>query len=162
MATGTLSRCQDYSDMEEMAVAAGMAGEAQRVIEQGLAAKVCTVKSDEDRLRRHLVTNSNVVAEDKARLPKLEADAKVAKTGELDVAVGAQLFGSGDYAKAAEALSRGIAKGGLKNLADAQLTLGTAQYRANNKAEAIKTFQSIKSNDQVTQRIASLWVLYVR
>jgi tetratricopeptide (TPR) repeat protein len=162
MATGTLSRCQDYSDMEEMAVAAGMAGEAQRVIEQGLAAKVCTVKSDEDRLRRHLVTNSNVVAEDKARLPKLEADAKVAKTGELDVAVGAQLFGSGDYAKAAEALSRGIAKGGLKNLADAQLTLGTAQYRANNKAEAIKTFQSIKTNDQVTQRIASLWVLYVR
>jgi tetratricopeptide (TPR) repeat protein len=162
MATGTLTRCQDYSDMEEMAVAAGMAGEAQKVIEQAIAEKVCTVKSDEDRMRRHLSTNSNVVAEDTAKLPKLIADARVAKTGDLDVAVGARYFGNGEYAKAAEAISRGIAKGGLKNLADAQLTLATAQYRANNKAEAIKTFQSIKTDDPVTKRIAELWVLYAR
>jgi tetratricopeptide (TPR) repeat protein len=162
MATGTLTRCQDYSEMEEMAVAAGMAGEAQKVIEQALASKVCTVKSDEDRLRRHLSTNANVVAEDKAKFPKMEADARVAKTGEMDVAVGAQLFGNGDYAKAAEALARGITKGGLKDPADAQLTLGTAHYRANNKAEAIKTFQSIKTTDPVTDRIAKLWVLYAR
>ncbi len=162
MATGTLTRCQDYGDMEEMAVAAGMAGEAQKVIEQALAEKVCTVKSDEDRMRRHLSTNSNVVAEDTAKLPKLIADARMAKTGDLDVAVGARYFGNGEYAKAAEAISRGIAKGGLKNLADAQLTLATAQYRANNKAEAIKTFQSIKTDDPVTKRIAELWVLYAR
>lgn len=160
MATGTLSRCQDYSDMEDMAMAAGMVGEAQKVIEQALSAKVCTTKSDEDRLRRHLATNANVVAEDKAKLPKLEADAAASKTGELDVRVGAQYFGNGDYAKAAEALSRGIAKGGLKNAADAQLTLATAQYRSNKKAEALKTFQSIKATDATTQRIVRLWVLY--
>ncbi len=132
------------------------------MIEQALAGKVCTVKSDEDRLRRHLSANSNVVAEDKARFAKLEADAKVSKTGEPDVAVGSQLFGYGDYAKAAEALSRGIAKGGLKSAADAQLTLATAQYRANSKAEALKTLRSIKADDPVTQRIVKLWILYAQ
>lgn len=159
MATGTLKRCQDFSDMEELAVASGMAGESQKVIEQALASKVCT-GSDEERLRRHLKANSNVVAEDKAGFAKLEASAKVAKTGDADVAVGSQLFGLGEYAKAVEALSRGLAKGGLKNAADVQLTLGVAQMRAGNKAEALKTFRTIKA-DPTTQRIATLWIWYV-
>lgn len=163
VATNTLKRCQDYSEMEEMAVANGMVGEAQKVIEQALAAKVCAAdKSGEDRLKRHLGANNNVLNEDKAKFPKLEADARAAKTGELDVAVGAQLFGYGEYQKAADALSRGIAKGGLKDPADAQLTLATAQYRANNKPEALKTLRSIKSNDPTTQRIVRLWLLYAQ
>lgn len=162
MATGTLKRCQDYSDMEDIAVAAGMPGEAQKVIEEAISAKVCTVKTDEDRLRRHLTANSNVVARDKARFAQLEAEANASSTGTADVAIGSQLFGYGEYAKAAQALSRGITKGGLKNAPDAQLTLATAQYRAGNKADALKTLRSIKPEDPVTQRIARLWILYVQ
>ncbi len=45
---------------------------------------------------------------------------------------------------------------------DAQLTLATAQYRAKNRAEALKTFQSVKGADPITQRIAKLWVLYAQ
>jgi tetratricopeptide (TPR) repeat protein len=161
VATGTLKRCQDYSDMEELADAAGMPGESQKVIEQALAAKICTVKSDEERLRRHLNAIANVVAKDKEGFAKLEAAAKVAKTGEQDLAVGSQLFGYGEYAKSAEALARAVAKGGLKYPADAQLTLGVAQMRSGNKAEAMKTFRSIKG-DPASQRIAELWILNAR
>ncbi len=51
MATGTLDRCPDYKDMIDIATAVGMAGEAQKVIDQGLSSKVCK-DNDEAWLRR--------------------------------------------------------------------------------------------------------------
>jgi tetratricopeptide (TPR) repeat protein len=159
-ATGTLKLCQDYTEMADFAVNSGLAGEGQRVIDQGLAAKVCTVKVEQDRLLRLQTAAGKFAAEEKGRLTRLEADARVSKTGEPDVAVGSSLFGFGEYPKAAEWLSRGVSKGGLKDVADAQLTLGIAYFRAGNKAEAIKTFNSIKTADPYTQRIVKLWTLY--
>jgi tetratricopeptide (TPR) repeat protein len=160
VATGTLKLCQDYTEMADFAVNSGLAGEGQKVIDQGLAAKVCTVSADQARLERLRGTAVRVGTEERARLAKLEADAKVAKTGEPDVAVGSSLFGFGEYPKAAEWLSRGVNKGGLKDIADAQLALGIAYHRAGNKAEALKTFNSIKATDPYTQRIVKLWTLY--
>jgi hypothetical protein len=138
-----------------------MAGEAQKVIDQGLSSKVCK-DNDEAWLKRQQAAVVRVVEQDKAAFPKLEASARTAPNGEADVAVGSQLFGNGDYVRSAEALQRGISKGGLKYMHDAQLTLATAQYRSKNKAEALKTFQSVKGADPITQRIAKLWILYAQ
>jgi tetratricopeptide (TPR) repeat protein len=161
VATGTLKLCQDYTEMADFAVNSGLAGEGQTVIDQGLAAKACTVPADQARLERLRNQAMRIAGEERGRLAKLEADAKVAKTGEPDVAVGSSLFGFGEYPKAAEWLSRGVGKGGLKDVADAQLALGIAYFRAGNKAEALKTFNSIKATDPYTQRIVRLWTLYV-
>jgi TolA-binding protein len=68
-------------------------------------------------------------------------------------------YGQND--KAIEAFNRGIAKGGLKNAADALLTLGVAQARAGDKAGALKSFRAVKSDDPAVARIAKLWSLYV-
>jgi tetratricopeptide (TPR) repeat protein len=160
VATGTLKLCQDYTEMADFAVNSGLAGEGQTVIDQGLAAKACTVPADQARLQRLRDSAGRVAGEERARLTKLEAEARAAKTGEPDVAVGSSLFGFGEYPKAAEWLSRGVNKGGLKNVADAQLALGIAYLRAGNKAEAIKTFNSIKATDPSSQRIVRLWTLY--
>jgi tetratricopeptide (TPR) repeat protein len=162
VATGTLKLCRDYTEMADFAVNSGMAGEGQKVIDQGLAAKACKEKVEQDRLLRLQNSAAREAGEEKARLAKLEADARVAKTGEPDVAVGASQFGFGEFGKSAEWLSRGVAKGGLKYPADAQLTLGIAQLRAGNKAEALKTFRAIKSEDPITQRIVKLWTLYAQ
>ncbi|MEO6079847.1 MAG: tetratricopeptide repeat protein [Steroidobacteraceae bacterium] len=158
--TGNLKRCEDFTEYAETAIDAGIPGEGQTVIEQGVAAKACVEKTALDKLQRMNATATREVAADKARLAKLEVDAKAAKTGQLDVELGATQFGYGEYARSVEALSRGIGKGGLKNLDDAQLMLGIAQFRANNKSEAVKTFQSIKSADPLTQRIVKLWILH--
>jgi Flp pilus assembly protein TadD len=139
-----------------------MAGEGQKVIDQGLAAKVCKDKVELDRLMRLQGAAARFAAEERAKLAKLEAEARAAKTGEPDVALGSSSFGFGEYAKSAEALSRGIGKGGLKDVADAQLTLGIAYLRAGNKAEALKTFNAIKTPDPNMQRIVKLWKLYAQ
>lgn len=162
MATGTLKRCQDFTEMADFAVNSGMAGEGQKVVEQGLAAKVCTVKVEQERLQRLQNAASKFAAEERTKLAKLEAEARAAKTGEPDVALGASQFGFGEFSKSAEWLSRGVGKGGLKDISDAQLTLGIAYLRAGNKAEALKTFRAIKATDPNTQRIVDLWMLYAQ
>jgi lipopolysaccharide biosynthesis regulator YciM len=159
-ATQTLRQGGDYSEMADLAVNAGMPGEADRVVEQGIAANVFTQDADKARAQRLLASAKKAAAADKAGLPKLETDAKAAKLGDLDYALGAAFFGHGDYAKAVEALTRGLGKGGLKNPVEAQLLLGTAQLRAGAKADAMKTFRGIKTEDALMQRIAKLWALY--
>ncbi len=158
--TQTISRCSEVTEMADLAVNAGMPGEGQKVIELGLAGKLCTEKADQDRLQRQLAGATTAATEDKAGLGKLEADAKASKNGELDVVLGSSLFGYGEFARSVEALSRGLTKGGLKNLPDAQLMLGMAQVRAGAKPEAVQTFRSIKTDDAFTQRVARLWALH--
>lgn len=159
-ATQTLNRCGEVTEMAEISVNAGMPGEGLKVVEQGIAGKVCAEKADQDRLQRLLATATTAATEDKAGLAKLEGEAKAAKNGELDVVLGSSLFGYGEFARSVEALSRATTKGGLKNLPEAQLMLGMAQARAGSKTEAVQTFRSIKADDPFTQRVARLWALH--
>ncbi len=81
--------------------------------------------------------------------------------------VGAQYLGFGDAAKAAQLIQKGIAKGGIgkadpateaqKN-DEANILLGIAHLRNNNKAEAAKAFRAVK-RDPTMARIAKLWLL---
>jgi TolA-binding protein len=159
-ATQTMSRCGEFIEMADMAVATGMPGEGRKVVELGIASKACAEKADQERLQRLLASATTAATEDRAGLVKLEAEAKAAKTGELDVVLGSSLFGYDEFSRATEALSRGITKGGLKNLTDAQFMLGMAQLRAGAKPEAVQTFRSIKAEEPISQRNARLWALY--
>jgi tetratricopeptide (TPR) repeat protein len=93
-------------------------------------------------------------------LPRQEAAAKAAPTGNEYVSLGMAHYSFGQFPEAIAALKAGIAKGGLRNVADAQITLGAAQLKAGQKAEAAQTLKAIKSDDEVTQRIAKLWALH--
>jgi tetratricopeptide (TPR) repeat protein len=159
-ATNTLKQATDFTEMADLAANAGVPGEAQRTLEQGLAANVFVQDTDKARATRLLTSARKSVAADQAGIVKLEADAKAAKTGDLAFAAGAAHYGTADYPKAIDALNLALTKGGLKNPPEVQMMLGISQLRANNKAEAIKTFKSIKTEDPLTQRIAKLWVLY--
>jgi outer membrane protein assembly factor BamD (BamD/ComL family) len=82
-----------------------------------------------------------------------------AKTGNEMVAFGKLYFSTGDYAKAADALSKGLAKGGVTDVADAQMLLGIAQKRAGDAASALTTFKSVADPKLAT--IAKFWALHV-
>jgi lipopolysaccharide biosynthesis regulator YciM len=161
MATQTMQACSDYSEMAELAISGGNPGEAQKVLEQASSSGVCTEQRDKDRLVRMLDSVKKSAATDLASLPKLEGEAKNAKTGDVDVALGNAYLSYGQNDKAIEALNRGLAKGSLKAGADAQLTLGVAQARQGDKAGALKSFRAVKTDDAVYTRIAKLWSLYV-
>jgi tetratricopeptide (TPR) repeat protein len=160
-ATQTMRAGSDYMEMAELAVSAGNSAEAQKVLEQGIAANIFVEQREKDRANRMLEAAKKSAAADKATLPKQEKEAMAAKTGDSDVALGGGYLGHGENAKAVEVLSRGIAKGGLKNLAEAQILQGIGQVRNNDKASALKSFKAAKSDDPIFQRIAKLWTLYV-
>jgi tetratricopeptide (TPR) repeat protein len=157
--TKTLQQPSDYTEMAQLAIEAGTPGEAQRVLEQGFAANVFTDARVKERNTRLLEAAKKAAAADQATLAKVEAEAKNAKTGDADVALGSGFLSFGQNDKAVEALNRGVAKGGIKNLVEAQLLQGIAQLRVGQKAEAQKTFRGVKSDDVTWARLAKLWSL---
>ncbi len=157
--TKTLTQPSDYTEMAQLAMDAGNPGEAQKVLEQGFAADVFTEQRVKERNQRLLESSKKAAVADQATLAKSEVEAKAAKTGEADVALGSAYLSYGQNDKALEAFTRGIGKGGLKNPAEAQIMQGIAQLRSGNKAEAQKTFKGVKSDDAIWARIAKLWAL---
>jgi len=162
VATQTMQQASDYAEMAELSISGGNPGEAQKVLESGVAANVFTEQRDKDRTTRMLASLKDSTAKDLASLPKIEAEAKTAKTGDVDVALGNAYLSYGQNDKAIAAFNTGITKGSLKNLPDALLSLGIAQARSGDKAGALKSFRAVKTDDPATTRIAKLWSLYVQ
>ena len=142
--------------MASLANDQGSPGEAQRVLEAGKQKNIFTTPA----IKTHSAVK-NKVATDQASLPKIAADAATAKTGTKDVALGLAYFSYQQYDKAAEALTAGLAKGGLKNEADARLILGIAQLHAGKKDDAQKTFDQVKGDPKL-ERLAQLWAIRAR
>lgn len=147
-----------YLEMAQLAIEAGLPGEAQSAMETATARNAITDPREVASGQRLLASAKTAAAADRATLAKQDADAAKKPTGEADYKVGVAELSYGQYPQAVAAISRGIAKGSIKNLGEAQLMLGIAQYRAGNKADAIKSFKAVKG-DPTLERLASLWAL---
>jgi tetratricopeptide (TPR) repeat protein len=147
-----------YVELAQLAMAQGLPGEAQSIIEKGQQKGVFTEARDKERATRVLADAKTAVANDKGTLDKQDVSARAKPTGESDVKLGAAYLSYGQNDKAIEALQRGLSKGGVKDTDEAGLLLGIAYLRSNNKAEADKAFQSVNKNPMMT-RIAKLWLL---
>lgn len=159
--TGNLKLGPDFMAYSEAATSLGLPNEAAVALENGLnKTKAFQDGPEKDRAERYLKSNSEKAAADKALLTELANEARTAANGDAYVALGSAQFSYGQYAEAAQSLQAGIAKGGLKNAADAQITLGIAQLKAGQKAEAVKSFRAVKSDNEVTERLAKLWALH--
>jgi tetratricopeptide (TPR) repeat protein len=150
-----MNRPDEYKEMAQLALEQGLPCEAQSVLEGAFAGNVFKEARDKDVNTRLLATARAACSPAKAALAQNEA--KASTGGDL-VKVGAGYLTSGDPAKAASLLQRGIAKGQLTNPDEAGILLGIAQLKANNKAEAAKAFRSVKA-DPTMARIAKLWAL---
>jgi hypothetical protein len=58
-------------------------------------------------------------------------------------------------------ISKGLAKGGLRNEPEARLLLGIAQLKAGHKEDATKSFHAVKG-DPSLERLANLWSLHAK
>jgi tetratricopeptide (TPR) repeat protein len=157
-----LKRSEDYTEMAQLAIEQGSPGEATRILEKGMQKNVFTEARDKDRNKRLLESAKKQAAADQASIPKMAKEAEAANaTGDKLVGLGIAYLSYQEYAKAAEAFNKGLSKGGVKFTDEANLFLGIAQLKNQNKAEAIKAFKAV-TNDKKLQRIASLWALHAQ
>jgi hypothetical protein len=155
---GTLHAGSDYAEMAQLALDAGSPGEAVATLTKAFADNAFTDTADKNRNQHLLDSAKKQAAADQPTLPKTEATAANAATGDALVGVGIGYFGYGDYDKATKDLAAGLGKGTAKDATDARLLLGIAQLRTGDKDSAVKTFNSVQG-DPVYQRLAALWIL---
>jgi hypothetical protein len=156
-----LKRPEDYTEYAQLAIEAGSPGEAESILEKGMAKNVFTDPKLIDRNKRLLENAKKQADQDRASLDKIAKDAAGGKTGDKDVSIGLAYLGYKQYDKAVEAISRGLSKPGVQNVGEATLLLGIAQLGAGKREEAQKAFNAVKGDPKL-ERIANLWSLHAR
>jgi hypothetical protein len=157
LATGSLTRSEDYMELAQLLLQAGLPAEARNIVDQGIKAGVMGTGTEAGRHSRLRELAVKQEAETKAALAGQAAEAEAAKEGEPLVKVGVAYASMGEVDKGIELIKKGIAKGNLKRPEDARLRLGLAQLKsAKDKAAGVQTLRSIKGNDGVAE-IARIW-----
>jgi tetratricopeptide (TPR) repeat protein len=156
---GALQDGEDVSEYASLALEKGFPGEAQSVMESAIAAgKFGGPGKTTPGAANLLQTAKSAAAPDRASLPKQAKDAAAAKTGLAEVRLGQAYLSYGQPAEAVAAIERGIAKGGVKDLADANLSLGIARLKNGDKAGAAAAFDAVQSTPFL-KRLAGYWKL---
>lgn len=155
---GGLATVGGYINYADTAMVAGSPGEAARALERGMKEGIVPSAGTNQQLLGQAKT---AIANDKKSLPGESAAAAKNAKGEVDVKVGLGFYSTGDYAKAAEAIRRGIAKGGVERLDDANLLLGASLLELGKTDEARAAFEAAKAaapSGGHLGRIADLWL----
>lgn len=158
--TGAQMQDSDYLEIGELAMRLGLPGEARSNLEKGLSVAKFT-PSARKYANDALTQARGLAATDEKSLAAQEKSAAAAKTGQADVAVGLAYMSYGNNAKAIELIERGIGKGGVRDMDDANISLGIAKYRNGDLAGAITAFDKVRTNPQMAQ-VASLWSLHAK
>lgn len=156
---GTLTKPRQYTEMVQTLVIAGFGIEGQRLMEKGIAANLFAGE-EAGRAQRTLDAAKRKADAERAALPKAPLALASAKTADDFFVVGRLYFSAGDYAKAADALQKGLDKGGAAALDDIQMLLGQALARQGKKADAAKAFDAVK--EPRLANIARLWKMAAR
>jgi hypothetical protein len=158
---GVMKLPSDYAEMAEIALDLGYPGETQSVLQQAFAKNVFVEQRDKDRYQHLLDGAKQRAASDLAQLGTVEQQAGGGATGDPLVQAGAAYMSYGQNDKAVAAITKGIAKGGLKSPDEANLLLGIAQLRVKNTADAQKAFDKVAvSSNNGYARLGKLWALH--
>jgi len=157
---GVLKLPTDYAEMAEIALDAGYPGETQAVLQQAFAKNVFVEQRDKDRYQHLLEGAKQRAAADQGQLANVERTAAAAATGDPLVQLGAAYISYGQNDKAVAAITKGIAKGGLKSADEANLLLGIAQLRQKSNGAAQQAFDKVaSSSNNGYARLGKLWAL---
>jgi hypothetical protein len=161
LATGNLTSANDYMELAQLALQAGVAPEAKIVMDKGYAAGILGKGDQAARQQRLRDLVAKTLAESQKTRAQEERDALAARDGGDLVKVGLNYVYEGNADKGLDLIQKGIKKGGLKRPEDAKLLLGEAELQAGHRARAVQTFKSVKGSDGAAD-IARLWVLEAR
>jgi tetratricopeptide (TPR) repeat protein len=159
LASGTLTKTEDFMEMAQLALQAGLPAEGRRIVEQGYKAGVLGTGPEAARHQRLKDLAIKQEGEQKAAIAGQASAAAGEKTGDELVKIGYAYVTLGQVDQGLALIEKGIAKGGLKHPEDAKLRLGMAQLQSpTHKAKAAQTLRGIKGSDGVAD-IARLWLV---
>ncbi len=158
LASGTLSKADDYMELAQLSMQAGLPTEALRVVEQGFKNGVLGTGPEAGRHQRLRDLATKEAGELKAKIAGLASEAESFKEGDGLIKVGYSYVSLGEVDKGIELIQKGLAKGSLKHPEDGKLRLGMAQLQSGKgKAAAVQTLRSVKGNDGAAD-IARMWI----
>jgi hypothetical protein len=161
MATGNLNSTNDYLEMAQLALQAGVPAEAKAIVDRGYEVKLLGTGKDAERHQRLRDLVMKDLAASQRDRAKDEQEALAAKDGNDLVKVGLNYVYEGKGDKGLALIEQGIKKGGLKRPEDAKLRLGEAQIYAGQKQKGVQTLREVKGSDGAAD-IARLWILNAR
>ena len=160
LATGSLSKTDDFMEMAQLALQAGYPAEGKAIVDKGFAAGALGAGAEGERHKRLRDLANKAEAEAKLSIDPRAATATAAKEGNDLVQIGYAYATMGQADKGIPLIEQAIAKGGLKRPEDAKLRLGQAllQSGAKNKAKAVQTLRSVQGADGAAD-LGKLWAL---
>ncbi len=159
LASGTLTKTEEFMEMAQLSLQAGLPAEARRVVEQGYKSGLLGTGTEAARHQRLRDLVLKQEAEQKDAIKNQAMDAALEKSGDALVKVGYATLSIGQADRAVALIEQGIAKGNLNRPDEAKLRLGMAQLQLPGKKQAaVQTLRGVKGADG-TAEIARLWVV---
>jgi len=159
LASGTLTKTDEFMEMAQLALQAGLPSEGRRIAEQGYKAGVLGTGPEAARHQRLRDLAVKQETDAKTNIAGSAADAATEKEGDALVKVGYAYASLGEVDRGIKLIAQGVAKGNLKRPEDAKLRLGMAQLlSAKTKAAGVQTLRSVKGTDGAAD-IARLWTI---
>jgi hypothetical protein len=153
-----MDTADDFTEAATVAIQRGSPGEALKFMEKGYASGILETSGDKARSETLRAEAQRQAAADEKTLDQFEKEASAAKAGEADVRLGEAYLSYDQPAKGLEAIRRGISKGGVKDMDEANLSLGRGYILSGNSADAVKAFDTVKSPEFA--QLAQLWSIY--
>ena len=162
LANGLLTKTEDYMELAQLALQAGLPVEAKTIVDKGYASGALGTGPEAARHQRlkDLVLKSE--AESAANIAAQATEAATQKDGNDLVKAGAVYASMGQNDKAIELIEKGIAKGGLKRPDDAKLRLALAMAASpKTKAKGLQALRAVGGTDG-TADVARLYAVVMQ
>lgn len=161
---GVLEDADDFLDMAQLSLKAGLPGEARAVLDEGFAKGALGKGPGAPQHQRLLESTRKSAAEDEAQFTANEARARSAADGGALLNLGLAMATSGQTDKGLELMAQGLAKGVARQPNDAKLNLGAAllMNRHRDRAEPLLLGLAGTTPDDGLADLARLWLLAVR
>ena len=162
LANGLITKTEDFMEMAQLALQAGLPVEAQKIVDKGYAAGALGAGDQAERHKRLKDLVAKQQAESAAGIERAASEAAAMKDGNDLVKVGTVYASMGQLDKAVELIEKGIAKGDLKRPDDAKLRLALALAQSpKTRAKGVQMLRSVGGTDG-TADVAKLYAAVVQ
>jgi hypothetical protein len=161
LATGSMTSANDFMEMAQLAVQAGLGAEADQVLQKGFSSGALGKGPQAERHQRLRALVTKRLAEEQQGRADAEREALEARDGNALLRNGMNLLYQGQASRGLQLMQQGIAKGDLKRPEDAKLHLGIGYLLAGDNTQAMTTLKTVGGRDG-TADLARLWALHAR
>ena len=145
LATGTLTKPEDFMEMAQLSLQAGLPAEARRIADLGFKSGALGTGPQAARHQRLRDLAIKQETESKAALAAQATEAEGFKEGDALIKLGNAYVSMGEVDKGIDLIQKGIAKGSLKHPEDGKLRLGMAQLQSpQTKSAGVQTLRTVK------------------